>query len=133
MFENAPQETKYLFTDTDIDGTQLDGTHGYALRFAAGQLPPVNGFFSVTLYNKHHFYYENELGRYSLGTKNPDLVHGDDGSLTLYVGNTPPEGAPAANWLPAPADAFSLYIRAYWPQQEILDATWPPPRVERLS
>ena len=133
MFENAPQETKYIFTDTDIQGAQLHGSHGYTMRFPAGQLPPVNGFFSVTLYNKHHFYFENDLGRYSLGTKNPDLVHGDDGSLTLHVGNTRPEGAPDTNWLPAPPDDFSLYIRAYWPQQDILDATWTPPRVERIG
>ncbi|WP_406451037.1 DUF1214 domain-containing protein [Streptomyces sp. NBC_00876] len=133
MFENAPQETKYIFTDTDADGIQLDGTHTYTVRFGAGALPPVNGFFSVTLYNKHHFYAENDLGRYSLGTKNPDLAYGADGSLTLYVGNSLPDGAPATNWLPAPADAFSLYIRAYWPQQAILDGTWTPPRVERSN
>ena len=133
MFENTPRETKYLFTDTDSDGAQLHGSHAYTVRFPAGQLPPVDGFFSVTLYNKHHFYAENDLGRYSLGTKNPDLVRGDDGSLTLHVGHARPAGAPATNWLPAPPDEFSLYIRAYWPQQPILDATWTPPRVERAG
>ncbi|MER8042910.1 DUF1214 domain-containing protein [Streptomyces sp. NPDC094032] len=133
MFENTPRETKYLFTDTDIDGAPLDGTHTYTVHFPAGELPPVNGFFSLTLYNEHHFYYENDLGRYSLGTKNPDLVHGTDGSLTLYVGNTPPPDTPPANWLPAPTTAFSLYIRAYWPQPPILDTTWTPPRVERTN
>ncbi|MGW2665153.1 DUF1254 domain-containing protein [Nocardia tengchongensis] len=131
MFENAPQETKYLFTDTDIDGTQLDGTHAYTVTFAAGALPPVNGFFSLTLYNKHHFYFENDLGRYSLGTKNPGLHYGDDGSLTIYVSNTPPTQEPRSNWLPAPPDEFSLYIRAYWPQQAILDRTWQPPIIHR--
>ncbi|KQR08683.1 hypothetical protein ASF78_20315 [Cellulomonas sp. Leaf334] len=133
MFENAPHETKYLFTDTDVEGTQLDGSHAYTVTFAAGELPPVNGFFSVTLYNEHHFYFENDLGRYSLGTKNPDLQRGADGSLTFFVGNAKPEGAPASNWLPAPPDKFSLYIRAYWPQQTILDGTWLPPRIERVG
>jgi len=133
MFENTPIETKYIFTDTDVNGDQLNGTNGYTVTFEAGQLPPVHGFYSMTLYNKHHFYFENDLGRYSLGTKNPDLVHGDDGSLTFYVGNTPPEGAPSSNWLPAPADDFSVYIRAYWPEQAILDATWQPPKVQRIS
>lgn len=131
MFENAPQETKYIFTDTDVDGVQLDGKTAYTVTFAGGELPPVDGFFSLTLYNEHHFYYENDLGRYSLGTKNPDLQYGDDGSLTIYVGNQPPAGAPETNWLPAPAAAFSLYIRAYWPKQAVLDATWFPPRVVR--
>ncbi|KQP01951.1 hypothetical protein ASF30_05200 [Leifsonia sp. Leaf264] len=133
MFENAPQETKYIFTDTDVDGNQLDGTHSYTVTFAAGELPPVDGFFSLTLYNQHHFYYENELGRYSLGTKNPDLQFGNGGSLTIYVGNEKPADAPASNWLPAPAEAFSVYIRAYWPKQAIIDGTWLPPKVERVS
>jgi hypothetical protein len=132
MFENAPQETKYIFTDTDTAGTQLNGTRGYTVTFAAGELPPVDGFFSMTLYNQHHFYFENDLGRYSLGTKNPDLVRGEDGSLTLYAGNTKPDGAPHSNWLPAPPDAFSIYIRAYWPKQAILDGTWNPPAVAQI-
>ncbi|MFI7525621.1 DUF1254 domain-containing protein [Nocardia salmonicida] len=132
MFENAPQETKYIFTDTDIEANQLDGSYGYTVTFPAGQLPPVDGFFSLTLYNKHHFYYENELSRYSLGTKNTDLHYGPDGSLTLYAGNRLPTGAPETNWLPAPAEEFSLYIRAYWPQQPILDGTWQPPEIERV-
>ncbi|MGW4350597.1 DUF1254 domain-containing protein [Nocardia sp. NPDC004582] len=132
MFENAPQETKYIFTDTDVDGTQLDGAHSYTVTFASGALPPVNGFFSLTLYNKHHFYFENDLGRYSLGTKNPGLRYGDDGSLTIHVANTPPPNSPESNWLPAPPDEFSVYIRAYWPQQPILDGTWQPPTVRRV-
>jgi hypothetical protein len=93
----------------------------------------VHGFFSLTLYNKHHFYFENDLGRYSLGTKNPDLAYGDDGSLTIYVGNQAPGHGPKSNWLPAPADDFSLYIRAYWPEQAILDGTWKPPQIRRAS
>lgn len=132
MFENAPHETKYIFTDTDVDGTQLDGTHGYTVTFASGELPPVDGFFSVTLYNEHHFYFENDLGPYSLGAKNPNLKRGEDGSLTLYVTHERPADAPESNWLPAPSANFSLYIRAYWPQQPILDGTWTPPRVERI-
>lgn len=133
MFENAPHETKYIFTDADIDGQQLAGSHAYTVTFDAGQLPPVNGFFSLTLYNEHHFYYENDLGRYSLGTKNPDLRRGDDGSLIIYVGNRQPADTPDTNWLPAPSDGFSLYIRAYWPQQPILDSTWKPPVIARLD
>lgn len=132
MFENAPQETKYIFADTDVDGAQLDGSREYTVTFA-GELPPVHGFFSLTLYNKHHFYYENELGRYSLGTKNPDLQYGEDGSLTIYVGNQPPAQAPRSNWLPAPPAEFSLYIRAYWPEESILDGSWNPPQVTRTT
>ena len=132
MFVNAARETRYFYNDDTSDGEKLDGRGGdFTVTFAAGELPPVDGFFSVTLYNEHHFYYENDLGRYSLGTKNPDLVYGDDGSLTLYVGNTRPADAPESNWLPAPAAEFSLFLRAYWPRPEILDGEWTPPRVQR--
>jgi len=133
MFENTPQETKYIFTDTDTAGDQLEGSKIYEITFAAGELPPVDGFFSLTLYNEHHFYYENDLGRYSLGTKNVDLQYGEDGSLTLYAGNELPAGVPQSNWLPAPPAAFSLYIRAYWPKQAILDGTWTTPQIQQLT
>ncbi|MFD6857868.1 DUF1214 domain-containing protein [Rhodococcus sp. NPDC060090] len=97
-----------MFTDTVTAGDQLIGTHQYTVTFAPGELPPVDGFFSMTLYNKHHFYFEYDLGRYSLGTKNPDLVRDDDGSLTFYLGNVRPTSAPHSNWIPAPADDFSI-------------------------
>lgn len=131
MFENAPQETKYLFTDTDIDGEQLDGSSLYTVTFPAGQLPPVNGFWSLTLYNEHHFYAENPLGRYSLGSKTPTLQSNKDGSLTLYAGASSPGADKESNWLPAPQGPFSLYIRGYWPKPELLDATWKPPTIAR--
>lgn len=129
MFENAPHETKYIFTDTDSEGVQLDGLQEYTVTFAAGELPPVDGFFSLTLYNAEHFYHENDLGRYSLGTKNLDLVYGADGSLVITVAHAAPTQAPQSNWLPSPQGHFSLYIRAYWPRQAVLDATWLPPTV----
>jgi hypothetical protein len=67
MFHNAPEETHY--TDDDSAGAPLDGKTGYKITFSAGALPPVNGFWSLTLYNEHHFFNPNPLGRYSLGTK----------------------------------------------------------------
>lgn len=131
MFENTPRETKYVFTDDDTDGKRLDGTNTYAVTFAAGELPPVDGFWSLTLYNEHHFYNPNSLGRYSLGTKNESLRYGDDGSLTLYAGATSPGAEHEANWLPAPDGPFSLYIRGYWPKQDMIDHTWTPPTIAR--
>lgn len=73
MFENKYNETKYIFTDNDSDGKQLNGNGLYSVTFPAGQTPPVNGFWSLTLYNDHHFFNPNPLKRYSLGTKNKDL------------------------------------------------------------
>lgn len=73
MFDNRPDETQYFYTDFDGAGGLLSGGGNYEVTFAAGQEPPVNGFWSLTLYNEHHFFHPNNLKRYSLGTKNKDL------------------------------------------------------------
>ncbi|MGW5194791.1 DUF1254 domain-containing protein [Kribbella sp. NPDC004138] len=129
MFDNRPPETQYYYTDTDSEGTALDGSRTYQITFPAGQLPPVDGFWSLTLYNQQHFFFPNQLRRYSLGTKNTTLTYGEDGSLTLYAGATSPGTDQQANWLPAPAAPFSLYLRAYAGRQAVKDGTWTPPTV----
>jgi hypothetical protein len=130
IFVNQPDETKYFYLDLDAKGQRLNGKNAYVVTFPKGKLPPVRGFWSLTLYNAHHFFSPNEQKRYSLGTKNKDLRLGDDGTLTLYIQSTPPTDERRANWLPAPADDdFSLYIRAYWPEQPVLDGRWTPPAV----
>jgi hypothetical protein len=134
MFDNRPNETQYFYTDYDTARKQqLNSAKSYKVTFPKGELPSVNGFWSLTIYNKDHFFSENALNRYSLGTKNADLKFNDDGSLTLYVSKNPPKGAPKSNWLPAPDGDFSLYIRAYWGKEGILDGTWQPPRVELIG
>jgi hypothetical protein len=90
MFDNKPDETQYFYTDSDSSGEVLDGHHNYEIICASGQEPPVNGFWSLTLYNEHHFFHPNELKRYSLGTKNKNLKRNPDGSLTLYAGAKSP-------------------------------------------
>lgn len=89
----------------------------------------MDGFWSLSIYDKNHLFSPNKLNRYSLGTKNTDLKLIDDGSLTLHIGEKPPKDAPESNWLPAPDGDFSLYIRAYWGKQPILDGSWQPPGV----
>ncbi len=131
IFVNKPAETKYFYQDLDSTGTRLNGNHQYTVTFGKGLLPPVKGFWSLTLYNKFHFFQPNELKRYSLGTKNKTLQYGPDGSLTLYVSATPPAKDKVSNWLPAPKDELSLYIRCYWPEAAITDGKWTPPPVER--
>jgi hypothetical protein len=133
IFVNTPRETKYFYQDFDSGGAQLRGNHSYTVTFAKGQLPPVRGFWSLTLYNQHHFFSPNELKRYSVGTKNKTLLTASDGSLTIYVQSDAPAGAQRANWLPAPKENFALYIRSYWPQQQILDGSWTPPAVTRVT
>jgi hypothetical protein len=129
MYDNQPEETKYTYTDDDSEGKQLDGQNSYAITFAKGEVPPVKGFWSLTLYNEEHFFHPNPLNRYSLGTKNKNLKYNADGTLTLYAGAKSPGADKESNWLPAPNGPFSLYIRAYWADKAILDGQWLPPVV----
>ncbi|MBV7413879.1 DUF1254 domain-containing protein [Aeromonas sp. sif2433] len=134
IFVNQQKETKYFYQDLDKAGTRLNGQHGYSVTFAKGKLPPVQGFWSLTLYNAQHFFAPNDLKRYSIGTKNKSLQTNADGSLTIYVQSTSPGKGKESNWLPAPKGAdFSLYIRAYWPQAEALDDQWTPPPVVKAN
>ena len=133
IFENLPEETKYLYRDFDSTGQQIHGKNLYSITFPKGKLPPVKGFWSLTLYNEHHFFNDNPLKRYSLGTKNKTLQYNADGSLTLYAGEKSPGKDKESNWLPAPDGTFSLYIRCYWPEQAVLDGTWVPPQVELVK
>jgi hypothetical protein len=132
MFANMPNETSYFGTDFASDGERINGSKAYTVTFPKGQLPPVNGFWSLTLYNKQHFFHPNKLNRFSLGTKNKDLVLGDDGSLTIYVQPDSPGADKESNWLPAPAEEYSLFIRAYWPQEPIVEGKWMPPSVSTV-
>jgi hypothetical protein len=135
MYDNAPSTTRYIYTDFDSTGARLNSANSYTVTFEKGQTPPVNGFWSLTLYNEHHLFSPNQLNRYSLGTKNSKtLKPNSDGSLTLYVQSGSPGADEESNWLPAPKGAdFSLYIRTYWPKQEVLEGRWTPPKVEKIK
>ena len=133
MFENRPNETQYYYTDNDTKGEQLLGHNLYTVTINKGEFPPVNGFWSLTVYNKHHLFEVNDLNRYSLGTKNKDLKYNDDGSLTFYVSSKSPGADKETNWIPAPEKTFSLYLRAYWSKEAILDGSWTPPIIERIE
>ncbi|MFR0687930.1 DUF1254 domain-containing protein [Enterobacterales bacterium AE_CKDN230030158-1A_HGKHYDSX7] len=134
MFDNRPNETQYFYTDFDNGGAQLNGAHSYEVTFAAGQEPPVQGFWSLTLYNEKHLFSANKLDRYSLGTKNSKtLQHNADGSLTIYVGPTSPGKDRESNWLPSPKEPISLYLRAYWGKEGILDGSWQPPVIKKVK
>ncbi|KIO51014.1 DUF1254 domain-containing protein [Flavobacterium hibernum] len=129
IFVNKPNETKYFYQDKDAVGIRLNGGSNYTVTFAKGEVPPVKGFWSLTLYNQYHFFSPNPISRFSLGTKNKDLKYNPDGSLTLYVQNTQPSIDKISNWLPSPKETFSLYIRCYWPEDRVVKDTWLPPAV----
>ncbi|WP_346306609.1 DUF1254 domain-containing protein [Phyllobacterium sp.] len=130
IFVNASNETKYFYQDFDEKGKRLNGKDSFTVTFPKDATPAVNGFWSLTLYNQHHFFEPNDIKRYSLGTKNKSLKYNADGSLTVYVQAKPPADEHRDNWLPAPREGdFSLYIRAYWPRSEVVDGSWTPPAV----
>ena len=131
---NSPNETKYFYQDLDQSGQRLNSASRYTVAFAKDATPPVNGFWSLSIYNEHHFFVANPINRFSVGTKNKDLKLGPDGSLTIYVqADEPTNASQRANWLPAPSGDFSLYIRSYWPKVAVLEGSWTPPPVKRTS
>ena len=112
IFVNPPEEASYFYQDLDEHGERLDGSRSYAVTFPPNRLPPVRGFWSLTLYNEHHFFHSNELDRYSLGTKNKNLHHAADGSLTLIASAIrPPDDDLRSNWLPAFPGRLSVPAR----------------------
>jgi hypothetical protein len=127
IFINRPLETRYFYQDFDNAGARLTGAKRYTVIFK--EVPPVKGFWSITLYDKYHFLAPNEIDRFSLGTKSKQLRYEADGSLVIYVQKERPDGDNISNWLPAPDDEFSLYIRAYWPLPPIQEGRWTPPPV----
>jgi len=129
MYGNKPNETKYFYVEQDVAGEPLQGANTHTITFAKGQVPPVKGFWSVTLYNEFHLFEPNALNRFSLGTKNKALKYNADGSLTLYASAKSPGADKESNWLPAPNGTFSLFLRTYWADQSVLDGTWTPPQV----
>lgn len=133
IFVNKPNETRYFYQDRDSSAARLNGNNRYTVTFAKGELPPVKGFWSLTLYTTEHFFSPNGLKRYSLGTKNRNLQTNPDGSLTLYVQSTPPAADKMNNWLPAPKEPFSLYVRCYWPEDQVLNDGWNPPAVVKVK
>ncbi|RAO78223.1 DUF1254 domain-containing protein [Dyella jiangningensis] len=131
MYVNRPEETRYFYLDLDSKGERLNGSHAYTVTFKSP--PPVNGFWSLTMYNEHHLFEPNTMGRYSLGTKNKNLKKNPDGSLTIYVQHDSPGADKESNWLPSPKGDFSLYTRTYWPKPEINEGKWAPPPAVRAN
>jgi hypothetical protein len=138
IYGNDAVEAMYPMTRVDAAGETLDGSkHNYTLTFPAGQLPPVNAFWSVTMYDgKSQLLIENPINRYLINSPMlPAMKKNADGSLTLYIQKDSPGKAREANWLPAPAGTIYLVMRLYWPKSEapsILPAgtgTWSPPGI----
>jgi hypothetical protein len=142
IYGNDAVEATYPMTRVDSDGETIDTSkHNYTLTFPAGQLPPVNAFWSVTMYDgKSQLLIKNPINRYLINSPMlPDMKKNDDGSLTLYIQKDSPGADKESNWLPAPNDTVYLVMRLYWPKTEapsILPAgngSWKPPGVVRVK
>ncbi len=138
IYGNDPAEATYPYTRVDSNGRTLDGSkHNYTITFPAEQLPPVNSFWSVTMYDgKSQLLIKNPINRYLINSPMlPGMKKNEDGSLTLYIQKDSPGPDKETNWLPAPDDTIYLVMRLYWPKTEapsILPAgkgTWQPPAV----
>ncbi len=129
---NFPEDALYPFGVVDDTGQRLDGANDYVLHFAAGQLPPVDGFWSLTMYDSQMFQVANPIDRFAIGDRD-DLVVDDDGSVTLYIQHESPGPDKESNWLPSPESGPIIPIlRLYGPQQAVTVGRWDPPIWKRV-
>ncbi|MGH3725649.1 MAG: DUF1254 domain-containing protein [Mycobacterium sp.] len=131
---NLPQDAVYPTSEVDSTGKPYDGANKYVLRFAKDQLPPAQGFWSLTMYDEGYFFVDNPLNRYTLSQRNNPTPNAD-GSVNLYLQHENPGPEKEANWLPVPTGKFNLMLRLYWPKEtppSIIDGTWKPPAVQRV-
>jgi hypothetical protein len=134
IYGNTKQEAMYPLYTLDEQGSPLDGKNMYTLTFDAGKQPPVNAFWSLTMYELPSILLtKNNLNRYLINSPMlPSLKKNKDGSITLYLGNASPGKDKESNWLPAPAGPFMSVMRLYWPKEEALSGSWTPPVMKKI-
>jgi len=134
---NREKDAVYPYTEVDSDSKPLSGANKYTVTFAKGQTPPVNGFWSITMYeiDQGWWFVPNRLNKYTVSPRN-NLKDNADGSVTLYFQNESPGKDKESNWLPAPKGPFILMLRMYGPKQmapSLLDGSWNPPMVKVVA
>ncbi len=136
IFGNSKLEAMYPIYKTDSEGNNLDGTKNkYTIRLAPDQLPPVNAFWSFTMYQlPASLLVKNPINRYLVNsTMIPELKKDVDGGITLYIQNQTPGNDKESNWLPAPDGPFMVVLRLYWPKEEALNGTWKQPPLQMVK
>ncbi|MFB7140758.1 DUF1254 domain-containing protein [Gottfriedia sp. NPDC056225] len=129
---NIPKEAVYAITRKDSDGNTLSGQNQYIIHFDKNNLPPVNDFWSICIYDSTNFFVANPINRYSIGDRTEGLKYNDDGSLDIYVQSTAPAGH-ETNWLPSPSSTtnpgFALLLRMYTPKESVQNNSYIIPSV----
>jgi hypothetical protein len=133
LFANSPEEAVYPGTFTDSQGQNLTGANKYLLHFDKGQTPPVNAFWSLTMYNNASYFVDNPINRYAIGDRTPGLKYNEDGSLDIYIQHDNPGPGKESNWLPAPEGDFNLSMRLYIPQDPVLKGEYQYPPLQRVT
>jgi len=135
IYGNSKQEAMYPAYYVDATKQKLDGAKRYTVHFAPGQLPPVNAFWSLTMYDEpQSLLVANPLNRYLINSPMlPQLKRDADGGLTLIVQNESPGKDKEANWLPAPKGPFSMIMRLYWPKEAATEGKWTQPPLQRVT
>lgn len=132
---NRPQDAVYPTSEGPNILESYSGAKKYVMHFPKGELPPVQGFWSLTMYDKDYFFVQNPIDRQSISARQP-LKPNADGSVDLYIQNESPGAEKESNWLPAPKDKFILMLRLYWPKEtppSIIDGTWEIPEVKTVE
>jgi hypothetical protein len=134
IYGNSKDEAIYPGAAVDSTGRPLTGANKYTYRFASGQLPPVNAFWSLTMYEMpQSALVANPIDRYLINSPMlSSLVKDPDGGITLYVQNDSPGSDKDANWLPAPKGPFQLVLRLYWPKPDALNGQWQAPKPVKI-
>jgi hypothetical protein len=127
---NKPEDAFYPISKAGSDNQPYDGTHKYVVHLDKSSMPPVNGFWSLTMYGEDYFFVDNSLDRFNLSSRSP-FVKNSDGSVDIYIQKDSPGKEKEANWLPAPDGKFVLALRLYWPKPDV--ASWKPPPVKRAD
>ena len=132
---NRPQDAVYPTSEGPNALESYSGKKKYVMHFPNGQLPPVDGFWSLTMYDKNYFFVQNPINRQSISARQ-NLRSNANGSVDLYIQSESPGADKESNWLPAPPDKFILMMRLYWPKEtppSIIDGTWRIPEVKAVD
>ncbi|MDW5562984.1 MAG: DUF1214 domain-containing protein [Methanomassiliicoccus sp.] len=130
---NLQEDALYWWSFANATDVPYSGGNNYVLHFAKESIPPVNAFWSVTLYDSEGHFVTNPLSQYAITSHSGNPKYNPDGSLDIYIQQTSPGAEKESNWLPAPSGGFMFILRMYWPQDSALNGSWVPPAVQTVG